>query len=107
MGPYKQNQNCVEHWIQEAKPTVSQIKLHTGCDDQYICHMWAHVSNINNNCAKKVSNGVPLLKFFLVRPQTCQFLGMFFMPQHGIGNGTQRMGKSECLRGSIWVLHGT
>ena len=37
---YKQNQNCVEHWIQEAKMTVSQMKLHTCCDDECAYNMW-------------------------------------------------------------------
>ena len=31
--PYKQNQNYVEQWIQEAKTAVSQIKFHTRYDD--------------------------------------------------------------------------
>ena len=48
LEPYKQNQNYVELWIQEAKITVSQIQLHTGCYDQYIHDMWAHISNVNN-----------------------------------------------------------
>ena len=93
LEPYKQNQNYVEHWIQEAKTTVSQIKLHTGCDDQYIYDMQAHISDVNNLCARKVSNGAPLLKFFLVKTQTCPFSGMLFMPQCGIGNGAQRLVK--------------
>ena len=52
LDPYKQNQNYVEQWIQEAKTTVSQIKVHTGCDDQYIYDMWAHISNVYNHCAR-------------------------------------------------------
>ena len=53
LEPYKQNENYVEHWIQEAKIPVSQMKLHTDCDDQYVHDMWAHKSNVNKHCAKK------------------------------------------------------
>ena len=53
LEPYKQNENYVERWIQEAKMTVSQIKFHNGCYDQYIYDMWAHVSNVYNKFAQK------------------------------------------------------
>ena len=48
---YKQNQNYVKQWVQEAKTTITQIKQHTGQDDQYSYDMWAHVSDGNKHCA--------------------------------------------------------
>ena len=41
-----------------------------------------------------------------MRLWTSQFLGMLFMPLFGTGNGAQRLEKSKCVRGIIWVLHG-
>ena len=83
--------------------TVSQMKLHTGCDVQYEYDTWAHISDVKNYCARESLNGIPLWKFFLV--WIFWFLGMLFMPLYDVGNGAVRLEKSGYSRGGTWVLH--
>ena len=78
LEPYKQNQNYVEHWIQEAKITESQIKLHTGYDDQYIYDMWAHISNDNNHYARKSLKWHTPLVFSVETPYFSIFRNAFY-----------------------------
>ena len=78
---YKQNQNFVERWVQEAKTTITQIKQHTGCDDQYSFDMWSHVSDVNNHCARKsLKWRTPLEVFCGETPDLSIFRHAFFAP---------------------------
>ena len=71
---YKQNQNFVERWVQEAKTTITQVKQHTGCDDQYSFDMWSHISDVNNHCVwKSLKWHTPLEVFCRCRCSTESF----------------------------------
>ena len=50
---YKQNQNFVERFVQDAKGAVTRIKSATGADNKYIFDMWSHISDVDNHMARR------------------------------------------------------
>ena len=51
---YKQNQNYVERFVQEAKQAVTRIRQATGQDDNaHIFDMWSHISDVDNHMSRK------------------------------------------------------
>ena len=88
---YKQNQNFVERWVQEAKTTITQVKQHTGCDDQYSFDMWSHVSDVNNHCAWKSPSGAHPWRYSAMKLQISLSSGMRSLHLYGIGNLMPRL----------------
>ena len=98
---YKQNQNFVERWVQEAKTIISQIKQHTGLDDQFSYDMWTHVSDVNNHCARKsLKWQTPLEVFCGETPDLSIFRHAFFAPVW-YREFTAKSGEIKMLKGKF------
>ena len=83
----KKIKTMLSYGSRKPKRLYPRLKFILVGDDQYIYDMWAHISDVNNHCARKSLKCCHPLSFSLVKPQDYPSSGILFMPQCGIGIG--------------------